>query len=101
MPAIWRSPEYRVWIQDIETRNFNIEVALGTLDVCGTRAMGYLLRKAANRKWNQPRRKTFSAVNKDEKGIGDQKTAKKSDIDMQSLEISQLDSCLAVEITVK
>jgi hypothetical protein len=27
--------------------------------------MGYLQRKAANREWNQPRRKKFVAVNKD------------------------------------
>ena len=33
------------------------------------RAMGYMLRKAANREWNQPRRKQFVAVNKDEKGV--------------------------------
>jgi hypothetical protein len=32
--------------------------------------MGYLLRKAANRKWNHPRRKKFVAVNKNEKGVG-------------------------------
>jgi hypothetical protein len=30
--------------------------------------MEYMLRKAANREWNQPRRK-FVAVNKDEKGM--------------------------------
>jgi hypothetical protein len=29
--------------------------------------VSYLLRKAGNRKWNQPRRKKFVAVNKDEK----------------------------------
>jgi hypothetical protein len=27
------------------------------------------LRKAANRKWNQPRRKKFVAVNKDDKAV--------------------------------
>jgi hypothetical protein len=31
--------------------------------------MGYLLRKAANREWNQWRKKSV-AVNKDEKGVG-------------------------------
>jgi hypothetical protein len=31
--------------------------------------MGYLLRKAANRKGNQPKRKKFVAVNKDEKEL--------------------------------
>jgi hypothetical protein len=33
------------------------------------RATGYMLRKAANREWNQPRRKQFVAVNKDEEGV--------------------------------
>jgi len=36
-------------------------------DVQDARAMGYLLRKAANREWNQPRRKKSVTVNKDEK----------------------------------
>jgi hypothetical protein len=31
--------------------------------------MGYMLRKDANREWNQPRRKQFVIVNKDEKGV--------------------------------
>jgi hypothetical protein len=31
--------------------------------------MGYLLRKAANRKWNQPRRKKFVTINKDKKEL--------------------------------
>jgi hypothetical protein len=52
--------------------------------------MGYLLRKAANRKWNHPRRKKFVAVNKNEKGVRDLKTALTSDIEMQSLEFAQL-----------
>ena len=38
-------------------------------DVKDARAMGYMLRKAANREWNQPRRKQFVAVNKVEKGV--------------------------------
>jgi hypothetical protein len=38
-------------------------------DVKDARAMGYMLRKAANREWNQTRRKQFAAVNKDEKGV--------------------------------
>ena len=37
--------------------------------------MGYLLRKDANREWNQPRRKKFVAVKKDEKGDRDLKLA--------------------------
>ena len=38
-------------------------------NVKDARAMGYTLRKAANREWNQPRRKQFVAVNKDENGV--------------------------------
>ena len=48
--------------------------------------MGYLLKKAANREWNQPRRKKFVAVNKDEKEVGDLKITLTSDMEMQSLE---------------
>jgi hypothetical protein len=36
-------------------------------DVQDVTAMGYLLRKAANREWNQPRRKKFVVVNNDKK----------------------------------
>jgi hypothetical protein len=70
-------------------------------DVRDVRAVGYLLWKAANRKWNQPRRKKFVAVNKDEKGVGDLKIALTSATEMQSLEFAQLVSCLAFGITVK
>ena len=63
--------------------------------------MDYLLRKAANREWNQPRRKNFVAVNKDEKEVGDLKTTLKSAMVMQHLEFAQLVSCLALGITVK
>ena len=38
---------------------------------------------------------------KDEKGVGDLKTALTSDMEMQSLEFAQLVSCLALGITVK
>jgi hypothetical protein len=48
--------------------------------------MVYLLRKAANREWYQPRRKKFVAVNKDETGAGYLKTALTSDMETQSLE---------------
>ena len=46
------------------------------------------------------RRKKF-AVNKDEKGVGDLKTALIPDKERQSLEFAQLVSCLALGITVK
>ena len=58
------------------------------------------MKKAANREWNQPRRKQFVVVNKAEKGVGDLKTALTSAMEMQSLEFAQLVSCLALGITV-
>ena len=63
--------------------------------------MSYLLRKAANREWKQPRRKKLVAVNKDEKGLGDLKTALTSHMEMQSWEFTQLVSCIALGIAVK
>jgi hypothetical protein len=62
---------------------------------------GYLLRKASNRDWNQPRRKKFVAVSKDENRVRDLKTALTSVMEMQSLEFAQLVSYLAMRITVK
>jgi hypothetical protein len=41
------------------------------------------------------------AVNKDEKGVGDLKTALTSDLEVQSLEFAQLVSCLDLGITIK
>jgi hypothetical protein len=41
------------------------------------------------------------AVNKDEKGVGDLKTALTSDMEMQTLEFAQLVSYLDSGITVK
>ena len=63
--------------------------------------MGYLLRKAVNRKWNQFRRKKFVADNKDEKEVEDLKTALTSHMEMQNLEFTQLVSCIALGIAVK
>ena len=37
-------------------------------DVGDARVVGYLLRKAANREWNQPKREKCVAVNKAEMG---------------------------------
>jgi hypothetical protein len=63
--------------------------------------MGFLLRRAANREWNPPRREKVVAVNKDEKGVGDLKTALTSAMEMQSLEFAQLVSCLALGINLR
>ena len=45
--------------------------------------------------------KKIVAVNKDEKGVGDLNTALTSDMEMQSLEFTQLVSCVDLGITVK
>jgi hypothetical protein len=60
--------------------------------------MGYLLRKAANRECNYPRRKKFVIVNKDEKRADYLKSAL---MEMQNLEFAQLASYLALGITFK
>ena len=69
MPALWGAQKIMYGSQTLKPEAVNVEVALET-PRC-SRFQGYLLRKAANREWNQPRRKKFVAVNKDEKGVGD------------------------------
>ena len=70
-------------------------------DVRDARAVGSLLRKAANREWNQPKGKKFVEINKDEIGVGYLKIALTSAMEMQSLEFVQLVLCPALGITVK
>jgi hypothetical protein len=74
-----------MWIPDIGTRSCIVKVALEAQGVQDARAVRYILQQAANREWNQLRRKNFVAINKDEKGVGDLKTALTSDMEMQSL----------------
>ena len=45
--------------------------------------------------------KTFVAINKDAKGVAELTTALTSDMEIQSLEFSQLVTCLDSGITVK
>jgi hypothetical protein len=85
----------------VDLRHWNKKLTWRPQDVKDARAMGYLPRKAANREWNQPRRKKFVAVNKNEKGTEDLETALTSDMKMQSLELAQLVFCLSLGITVK
>ena len=87
--------------QTLEHEAVTLKLPWRRQDVKDARAMAYLLRKAANREWNQSRRNMFVTVNKDEKGAGDLKTALTSDMKMQSLEFAQLVSCLALGIAVK
>ena len=90
MPALRRSPKDQVESQTLKQEAVTLKLPWRPKDVKDARAMGYLLRKAANREWNQPRRKKFVAVNKDEKGVGDLKTTLTSDKEMKSLEFAQL-----------
>ena len=69
MPALRRSPKDQVESQTLKQEAVTLKLPWRPQDVRESRAMGYLLRKAANREWNQPRRKQFVAVNKDEKGV--------------------------------
>jgi hypothetical protein len=87
--------------QTLEQEDVTLKLAWRSQDVQDARAVVYLLRKAATREWNQPRRKNFVAVNKEEKEFGDLKTAFTSDMEMKSLVVSQLVSCLVLGITVK
>ena len=52
-------------------------------DVRDARDVSYLLKKAANREWNQLKRKKFVTDNKCEKGVGDLKIVLTSDIEIQ------------------
>jgi hypothetical protein len=61
---------------DIGTRSCTLE----TLRCSRCQSHGI---SAANREWKQPRRKKFVAVNKDEKGVGDLKTALTSALEMR------------------
>ena len=57
--------------QTLKQKAVTLKLPWRLQDVGDVRAVGYLLRKATNREWKQPRRKKFVAVNKDEKGVGD------------------------------
>ena len=67
-------------------------------DVQDVGTMGYLLRKAINRVWNQPKRMKLVAAEHQiyqqqstrMKGIGDLKSAFTSDMETWSLEVDQL-----------
>ena len=100
MPALRRSQKDQFESQTLKQEAVTLKLPWRLKDVKDARAMGYMLRKAANREWNQPRRKQFVAVNKDEGG-GALKSALTSDMEMQSLEFAQLVSCLALGVTVK
>ena len=55
--------------QTLEQEAVTLKLRWRSQDIQDARAVGYMLRKAANREWIQPMRKKFVAVNKDEKGV--------------------------------
>ena len=67
--ALRRIPKDQVESQTLKEEAVSLKLPWRLKDVNDARAMGYMLRKAANREWNQPRREQFVAVNKDEKGV--------------------------------
>jgi hypothetical protein len=69
MPVLRRSPNDQVESQKLKQEAVTLKLPWRLKDVKDARAMGYMERKAANREWNQPRRKQFVAGNKDEKGV--------------------------------
>ena len=52
--------------QRLEQEGITLKLSWKPQGVQDARAMDYLLRKADNREWNQPRRKKCVSVNKDE-----------------------------------
>ena len=69
MPALRRNPKDQVESETLNQEAVSWKLPWRLKDVKDARAMGYMLRKTANREWNQPRRKQFVAVNKDVKGV--------------------------------
>ena len=67
MPALRRSPKDQVESQTLRQEAVSLKLPWRLKAVKDARAVGYMMRKAANREWNQPRRKQFVTVNKDEK----------------------------------
>jgi hypothetical protein len=64
-----RSPKDQLESQTLKQEAVTLKLPWRLKDVKDARAMGYMLRKAANRELNQLRRKQFFAVNKDVKGV--------------------------------
>jgi hypothetical protein len=86
---------------DIETRSCNIGVVLETPQFLRCQSHGISPEECCYQGVEKAQEKKFVAVNKDEKGVGDLKTALTSDMKIQSLEFVQLVFFLDLWITVK
>jgi hypothetical protein len=69
IPALRRSPKDQVESKTLKQEAVTLKLPWRLKDFKDARAMGYTVRKAANREWHQRRRKQFVEVNKDEKGV--------------------------------
>jgi hypothetical protein len=69
IPDLRSSLKDQVESQTLKHEAVTLKLPWRLKDVKDDRAIGYMLRKAANREWNQPRRKQFVAVNRDKKGV--------------------------------
>jgi hypothetical protein len=74
MSALWRNPEIMCGSQILKHEAVTLNLPRRSQNVQEARAAGYQLTKAANSEWNQPRKKNFVAVEKEEKGVEDLKT---------------------------
>jgi hypothetical protein len=70
MATLRRSPKYQVESQTLKEKAVTLKLPWRLKDVKDARAMRYMLRKAANREWNQPRRKQFVESTKMKKEWG-------------------------------
>jgi hypothetical protein len=68
--------------QSLKQEAVTLKLSWRPKDVKDSMAESYLLRKAASREWNQPRRSKFIAVNKDERKSGVLKATLTSDMEM-------------------
>ena len=100
MPALRRSPKDQVESQTLKQEAVTLKLPWRLKDVKDARAMGYMLRKAANREWNQPRRKQLLQSTKMKK---EWRSEDRFDISHgdESLQFAQLVSCLDSGITAK
>ena len=71
--------------QTLEKEPVKLKLTWRAQDVKDASTLLYLLRKAANKEWNQLRRKKFVAVNKYEKGVGDLKIVSLGDASTMGL----------------
>ena len=91
----------RLCVDHIETRSWNTEIALETPRFSRCQSHRISAKECCLQGVGPGQEKKFVAVNKDKKRVGDLKTPLTSDMEMQSLKLAQLVSCLDLAIMVK